>query len=174
MPPVNPLAPTAPPDPLGMLTAAHNQAKAMFDHTTELYGKLTPIQSGLEELVKLGDTISPEDVIGQAGKIVAAGGSSPHEMAVILTDMPQAGPSLAQWVGAKLQGVQAQERQLQMGHALARHEMGASAMRLLSYVAQHGAGAQSDQGAPEGGAASPPGQPSANPLTPDSPTAGSA
>lgn len=128
------------PDPLfNQLSAAHDQAKAMFDHTSDLFDKMKPIRNALDSLIKKGDVVSNEDVVKAASKVVSSGSMTPNEMAVLLSRMPSTeGPALAQWVQQMDQTVQAQEAQLEQGHAIARHEMGVSAMRLLQYAHQAG------------------------------------
>lgn len=126
-----PIDNNAPPNIHDMLTQAHDSAQALFNQTSVASQRIGTIQGQLAKLAKLGDTVTPENVIESAGEIVA-GGVDPMEMANTLADMPQGGVALSAWVQQHLAQQNALAQQLAQHHALARHELGASAMRMMA------------------------------------------
>lgn len=168
---INSLALSGPQDPrlLEALQMAHNSATGMFGMTSKAVQHLTQRYQGLQELYKLGDGVTAEDVIQEAAKLVSSG-SSPTEMAAALADMPQGGQALAGWVQQKLATTVQSMQKVQSAHAIARHEMGVSGLRLLA--AHAGAGPEipppvADKGLATAGAGTP------NPLAAQAPAGGS-
>jgi hypothetical protein len=123
--------PQAQPNVHDMLAQAHDSAKALFDQTGTAMRRMETIKGELTKLAKLGDTVTPEEVIESAGEIISKG-VDPMEMANVLADMPQGGVALATWVQQHLQQQQQLAQALEQQHALARHEMGASALRMMA------------------------------------------
>jgi hypothetical protein len=119
-------APQAPPT-LDQVSAAYDKLKAGQQ-------MLDKVRKGLDTLVKLGDTISQEDVIKVAGKLVAAG-LTPEGMATLLSEMPEKSEMLQEWIAKHDQDVTQREQQLNQMTDQYRHQMGAMAMEQL--VAQH-------------------------------------
>lgn len=117
---------------LPSLAKSHDMAKAMFDNTSRALAHIQMMSQELTSLSKLGDTVTPDDVIETAGNIVGKGSFSPMEAATVLSDMPDGGQALAGWVSQHLAQNQATMAQVQQAHAMARHEMGASGLRLLA------------------------------------------
>src|SRR5271163_229728 len=114
-----------------VLTQVHDQARARFDATSKATKSVDQFQSGLGALSKMGDSVTPEDVIQEAGKLVA-GGQDPATLAGFLADMPSSGgQALAGWVEAHLQTVQQAEAQTAAAHGQARHALGVSALHGL-------------------------------------------
>jgi len=118
-------------DPLAPLSAAHDQASAQYTKLVEAQTKLDHIRSGLAELARLGDTISTDDVVKEAGKLVASG-VSPMELAELLADMPPGGPGLAAWVSQHATSAAMNEAKLGQMVQMSRHQMGTKALQLLA------------------------------------------
>lgn len=147
------------------MAQSHDHAKALYDRTSQAMEHLHDLGSKLSELGKLGDQVSPSNVIETAGDLVASGRFSPTEMAGYLVDMPPGGQALAGWVQQHLQNNQANLAQVKPMHELARHEMGASALRaLLGRKAHQGGLFQSPDQGPSLGSA--PGPAQSNSLLP--------
>lgn len=138
----NPLSPMASPmaqDPTQMLTKAHDTVKGLFQKTGQAMAHLETMQEALGQLAKLGDMVTPEDVIKTAGDLVGAGTHSAQEMAVALSSMPPSGgQAIAAWVNEHIQRNAQQGKQLAQMHALARHETAVSGMRLLKHLGDSG------------------------------------
>lgn len=114
-----------------MLTGAHDSAQALFQHTSMLTKRMEGVGQELDKLVKLGDTVTPEDVIEGVGTLVAKG-SDPMQMAGVLADMPAGGAALSAWVKQHAQQQAMVTQQFAQQHALAQHELGVSALRSLA------------------------------------------
>ena len=122
-----------------LLASAHQNALAMYGKTSEAMGRFAKIQQGLGKLATLGDSITPEDVIKEAGVLVGHG-ESPQQLAALMADMPtSSGEALAGWVAQHLQMVQQNVAKMQQVHAGAQHEMGVSALHALAADGQGGA-----------------------------------
>lgn len=113
------------------LSSAHDTAQALFKHTSMLTKRMEGVGQELNKLTKLGDTVTPEDVIEGVGNLVAKG-SDPMQMTNVLADMPQGGVALASWVQQHAQQQAQVTQQFEMQHKLAQHELGASALRALA------------------------------------------
>lgn len=120
-----------PPDIGAALEKAHSMAKAMYKQTAKASAHLRSMNKALSGLAKMGDMVTPEEVVEAAGELVATGTHSPTEMATVLADMPQGGQALAAWIDQHLENNENMLGQLAQMHKLAQHEMGASALRLL-------------------------------------------
>lgn len=155
----------SPPDVMGALQGAHDHVKAMFGAMTKAKAKTDKIRAELTSLAKLGDQVTPEDVIHGAGSLVGAG-IDPMQLTSLLADMPQGGPALASWISDHAATMTQHEAQMSQQLALVRHEMGVSGLRMLAAHASHGDFAGLQQASPQLGPAG------ALDLT--SPTAGSA
>jgi hypothetical protein len=114
-----------------VLAAVAEQAKARYAQTSEA-GKRTQNALGeVQQLQALGDTVTPENVIQGAGKLVAAG-ESPQQMAALLADMPQgSGEVLQGWLAQHAQQLQAALAQLKPYHKDAAHQLGVNALHGL-------------------------------------------
>lgn len=127
-------------------------------------GLMEHVKQGLAGLVKKGTSLTEDDVVNEASKLVAAG-LKPDAMAALLSQMPEKPQELQDWV-AKYAGM-AEQRELQLESQMkeARHTAGvAGVMKLAGLLNGQGA---SPQGAEEGSALSPmpqaPGQEGAAP-----------
>lgn len=127
-----PTAQAAPPLHVAM-GAQHEQAAAQFSKMNEVKSQLDATTGALARLAKMGNAVTAEDVIKTAGDLVATGHAEPLKMAGLLADMPQGGgQALAAWVGQHVQQMGAIETQFNQAHAVARHEMGLSAIRSMA------------------------------------------
>lgn len=118
--------------PMQAIQADHDFAKAQFTQLSKARASMDKVRSALDGLSKLGDTVSPDDVIEASGKLVASG-MDPVKIASLLADMPSnGGEALAAWVGQHAAGSMAKEKQIDQALAVARHELGVSALRELA------------------------------------------
>lgn len=148
--------PPAGPHPLitGM-TALHDMTRSKYDKLAEAKGLLEKVKKELLPLAKMGDTVSQDDVIHAAGKLVGHGLGA-GAVAGILADMPQDGQPLAAWVAQHLMGIQQREQQLAPILTGTQHELGVHALQLLAAHSIHGGPAvppQEAQAAPSPAAA---------------------
>lgn len=116
--------------PLRALAEAHATAKAQFGKLAEARSMLDQAKTQLGDLTRLGDMITPEDVIKAAGRLVASG-LSPMAMAKLLSDMPEKGDQLQAWLGQHVQDLAQREQQLDPVLEQMRHSLGVAAMRSL-------------------------------------------
>jgi len=120
--------------------------RAQYDKLKRARQTLDVARSGLEHLTELGDMVSPEDVIKEAGKLVAHG-LAPQAMAGLLADIPTGGGlQLAEWVKEHLEGVSQREAQLQPVLDTFRHRMGVQALMGLKAAGLQRGGALGLQG----------------------------
>ena len=147
--PANPLALTPPPvtSVIQHMQKMHDLAGGLFSRTSEGMAHVNQMQAQLSSLAKLGDAVLPEDVIKTTGKLIASGSFTPQQAASVLSDMPQGGMALANWIQTHLVQTNQVAQQMQITHAIARHELGVSAIRALQ--------AQSGQQGPLNGATAP-------------------
>lgn len=147
------------------LEAVHDQAKARFQATSKGLSNIDHFTQGLTMLQKKGDAVSPEDVIQEAGALVAKG-QDPAMLAGFLADMPTSGgTALASWVQQHLQTVQANEQQVQNMHRVSRHQLGVTALQGLAAHALNPQ-SQADAASPQSAAPAMAPQSQANALTP--------
>lgn len=115
---------------MDQLVAQHEQVKSQFAKLSQEHTQLQHVRLELDSLNKLGDMVSPEDVIKGAGNLVARG-ASPLEMAKLLSDLPEAGPQIQSWLQTHEQVLAQHEAALAPILAAGRHELATSAMRVL-------------------------------------------
>ncbi len=115
---------------LQQLVDDHDRVKGQFDKLVEARRTLDAARVELTSLTKLGDLVTPEDVIKGAGKLVATG-LSPMALAKLLSDMPEKGEELQAWLVGHIQGLEAREQQLEPVLGAARHQLGVAAMRTI-------------------------------------------
>jgi hypothetical protein len=110
---------------LASQSSAHYSALAKADKMASVARKQ------LDKLSGMGDSVSPEDVIDSAGKMVASG-IDPMQMAGVLADMPEgSGEALAGWVAQHAKAAEVKYAQLQQALAASRHAMGVAALHDL-------------------------------------------
>lgn len=131
-------------DPISMLSRQHDMLNAQFDKMTDAKGMFDKVRKEMDDLVKLGDTVVPDDVIKAAGRLVGHGLGN-AAMAEILATMPrQGGQPLAQWVMQQDQDVRVKEAHLAFAKNQAGHHLAVAGLRMLA--ADH-----LRNGPPEGG-----------------------
>jgi hypothetical protein len=121
------------------LSSAQDQASAQFDKLGKLKKTADQMRVGLQALSKLGDMVSVEDVVKEAGKLVGKGYDA-KQMAGLLADMPTTGggAALAGWV--KLNAAKAAQTELQLlqVHDQVRHQMGVAALKtVIGHTMEH-------------------------------------
>lgn len=149
---------------LDALQAQHEGAVAQHEQVRSIDRLLQDTRAQLDKLIQLGDLVTPEDVIKGAGHL-AGKGASPMELAKLLSDMPQDGPGLSNWLGQHEKMVTQREAQMRAASNATRHAMGLNAMRLL---VAHAMGAPQTSGQPGPAIANAPA--GANPLAPQGPS----
>jgi hypothetical protein len=107
---------------------AQDKAAAQYEKMKEASKKLTVAQTQLDGLVALADTVSQDDVVKAASRLVAAGVGA-VQVATLLADMPPDGQALQGWVAAQDQKIGKAAAQAKVALALTRHQMGVAAMR---------------------------------------------
>lgn len=125
-------------DPLTQQTQQqHDGAKAVYDQLTKAKGMLDHMRREMDQLVQKGDTVSPDEVVSAAGRVVGHGVGA-REMAMMLADMPQmAGQGLAAWLAAHDQGVRQQEAHVAQMLQVAAHRYGVAGVGMLAADALH-------------------------------------
>jgi hypothetical protein len=143
--------------PLDEVDAQHDYAKSVYDTITKARTMLEHMRREMDGLTRMGDTITPNDVIQAAGRVVSHGVNA-HELAGIMVDMPtQSGQGLAAWVAQQDALIQQQEVHTEMIQSIARQKMGVAAIRAI-------AGSQLRQSARRQARASGPLAPTARPT----------
>lgn len=121
--------------------------EASYDKLRSAQGMLAKVRNGLDSLVTLGDTVTQDDVIKVAGKLVGAG-LTPGGMASLLAEMPENPEQLMMWISQHDQDVTQREQQLNQMTDQFRHELGVQAMRKAMGAQPPGSGAQTPQAQP--------------------------
>ena len=128
MPPQDPSQMQSAPAPAQQ--AAPQDIHAQYAKLMQASDTLDATKASLDALLGLGDTVTPEDVVKEAGKLVGYG-LSPTAVATMLVDMPQKGDMLAEWVQQQDQGVAQRVAQLSLVTNAVRHKMGVDAIQGL-------------------------------------------
>jgi hypothetical protein len=110
----------------------------MFNNTTKMQAKLNDVIGELGYCLGKGPQVTLDDVLEASSRLVASGHFSPMEMATLLADAPENGPGIEQWAQRHLSQAETNMMQIEQMHQLSRHEMGVSAIRLISHYAQQG------------------------------------
>jgi hypothetical protein len=130
--------PSAPAHPLEAQLAA---AQAQFKATGMAVSRMEKIRAQMASLAKLGPSVTPEDVIEHAGKLVS-GGEDPVQLAGLMSDMPvNGGEALAAWVAMHEQTTAQNEAKLAQAHEAARHQLGVASLHELVRHSMEGGGA---------------------------------
>lgn len=119
-------------DPMTPLHQGLDVALAQHQKFKESRTLLDNIREGLDRLTKLGDLVTPEDVIGEAGKMVGHGVPA-ATMAEILAEMPdQGGQGLAAWIKLHDLNVTMTEQGLDQQMAVHQHRLGVQALKAMA------------------------------------------
>lgn len=116
----------------------------IYEKLKEGLGKAKTMREQLDELVKLGDMVDTEDLVGAASKLVGHGFAA-AEIAGVLSEAPEGGEALKGWILQKDMLLRQNEAKLADMAALTRHDMGVAAFRLLgahSMAQHHGFGGE--------------------------------
>lgn len=109
------------------LATLHNYHKAVHTKVSNADRMLKVIRAEMEKLTAMADTVSPEDVIAAAGRVVGHGVPA-KDMAQLLASMPaQAGQGLAAWISQQNQMVQQQEAEVARVREISAHRVALSA-----------------------------------------------
>lgn len=146
-------------DPVEQLKAQEAYAKSLYQTVTKSRNMLDHLRREMDSLTQMGDTVTPEDVISAAGRVVGHGVPA-KELATILADMPpMGGQGLAAWLTAHDASITQQEQHVAQMQALTQHQMGQASLKVL-------AGLHMQKRAREVGAASAEAALTAGPLAP--------
>lgn len=131
------------------LMQQHNRNLAFYKQTGQALKRLDVIRKGLERLADKQDMVTMDDIVDEAGKLVAHG-IDPMALAGMLADAPQegGGEALGGWVASHAQTAMLGEQRVMQQHAMAQYQMGVSAMHLL--MAHHNAQQMFGPGVPIG------------------------
>lgn len=144
-----------------MLSAKHQEAQNQFDAVSSASTRMNRLRSELDSLRELGDTVTPDDVMDSAGRLVASG-ADPLSLAGLLADMPeQGGEALAGWVAQHDEAAQQKAGQIDQAQQVAKHQLGVSAIHAMAGQVVGAAAAGGAAGAAPTAAAP---APAANPL----------
>jgi hypothetical protein len=110
----------------------HQSNVAAFEESGKMLKRLDAVRKGLEKLREKQDIVTMDNVVEEAGKLVAHG-IDPIALAGILADAPQqgGGEALGAWVAQHAQNAEQAEQQMMQQHKLLQHEMGSSAWHLM-------------------------------------------
>lgn len=143
--------------PLMSAAKSHDMALSMYKKTSKALDHLKVMNQTITKLAKMGDTVTEEDVVESAAELVSSGRFSANEAASILADMPQ-GKGLQPWIAMHLQKNMQSLKKLEQMNAIARHEVGASGLRLISGLSGHSEGLQAQAQASAAGPLAPTGE----------------
>lgn len=158
-------APDESPHPTSVI-GEHLQLEMQYKGMQKAAKLMDALKGGLLDLLKLSDTITPEDVTASAKKIVAAGVPATN-IAAIMAQMPfQSSEALAAWVKTNAQQVIQEDSLLHAHMDKARHMLGVSGMKVMA--AGHLRGTEeAEPEVPE--AEAPPEAPQPSPVSPPAP-----
>lgn len=123
-----------------------NETSAGYEKLLQAEKTLGIARAGLDKLASMGENLSMEDLVSEAGKIVAAG-VSPGAMANMLADAPQDNSQLlAEWVKRQDMELTQREQQLKLALSVQRQRMGVEGMKMVTQA--QGAGNPLMSGAP--------------------------
>lgn len=114
------------------LTQEHQRNKAVYEVTSKALKQVDAVRKSLDRLQQKQDVVKMDDLIEEAGKLVAHG-IDPMALAGILADAPQegGGEALGNWVSGHAQAAEQAEQGLMLQNRLAKHNIGVSASHLL-------------------------------------------
>lgn len=121
------IAPQSGTDPI---LDAHAQSKVQYMKMSESFGHLTSLREELDKLLTLGDMVDQQDVVKGASALVGKGFGA-HEMAVMLSQMPDNPEALRGWLQQTDQQVKVLEANAAGHMALARHQLGVDSLHVL-------------------------------------------
>lgn len=135
---------------LAKSTGANNaSASARYAKLKEAEGRVSIARESMDRLAELRDTVTQDDVVKAAGRLVSAGAGA-AEIAGMLAEMPPDGDALAGWIAQKDLKLRELEGQLEAAKDAARYKLGVSALQhIVATQANHQFGQQGQPQAPE-------------------------
>ncbi len=127
--PTNVAPSPAPPKPK-TLEELNESLLANYGTLREAGQMLGVTREQIDDLLALQDTVSQEDVIDAASKLVA-NGLEPTEVAGILADMPEGSEALQVWLQGMSQRLEQQEKFVGDSTKELRHQLGVIGLRRL-------------------------------------------
>lgn len=115
------------------LQNAHQGLLTRYEKLKAAGARIDVARKAMDTLAGMADTVTQDDVVNAAGKLVAAG-SGAAEMAGMLAEMPPDGESLAGWIRQKDQKLREIENQLDQEIKAARYKMGVGALQHIAGV----------------------------------------
>jgi hypothetical protein len=112
------------------IAQGHQTLLALFNQSSKAMQRLAHFESALDPLLKMGDTVTPEDVVTAAGRVVAKG-EDPAMLASVLADMPEGPGALAGWLRQHTQQLAQARAQAEPVHEALRHRLGVSSLHAL-------------------------------------------
>ena len=143
---------------------AHSGLRSRYEKLREAESRISVARVVMDELAAMQDTVTQDDVVKGAGRLVAAGGGA-AEVAGMLAEMPPDGEALQGWVAQKDAGLQRIEALLEEQMSAARYQMGVGALQHIAATQAH-----SEYGLPAPTAV--PAAPAGNPLMAGVPAGG--
>lgn len=122
----SPNAPTAGAPP----SASPPDLSLSYDKLLQAGQLLNKTQSILQSLAKLGDTVTPADVVKGSEQLVA-GGLDPMGIAGMLSEMPGKPDQIAQWIAGHLQDVGKRQEQLARTRTAVGYELGVQSLKSI-------------------------------------------
>lgn len=120
------------PDHAQELTTQHRKISAQYYALKKAAILAEHIRDAFDQLEDLQDTVTTENVLDAAAKLVAKGGD-PAALAQVLSTMPQGGGAgLEVWIQHQEEQFTQQEAQLQQMLGVLQHELGVSALHQLA------------------------------------------
>lgn len=114
------------------LHTMHSYNKIVHQKLVQADRMLGVMRDEMDKLALMADTVTPEDVIAAAGRVVGHGVPA-RELASLLADMPsQAGQGLSAWVAQQDQALTLQESHVAQMRQIAAYRMGVSNMRVAA------------------------------------------
>ncbi len=157
------------PSPHPILAAAQSNLageQAKYDKLSKAKSSAEMVRNEMDQLLKLGDSVTADDVVEGLGKMVA-GGLSPEPLIAMMAGgpngeapMPESGSGLASWLQQHEQKFAQFEQQIAQAHSTAAHDVGLAGVQGL--VAHHIEAEKASQ--------SPTSPPSSNPLCIEAPS----
>jgi hypothetical protein len=108
--------------------------KKQYENNVKAFKVVDHVRKELDDLMKMGDIIRPEDVIQAAGRLVGHGLGA-ENLAQLLSDMPTlGGQGLASWIRMHDMTMRATESKLAAETDLYRHRMAIAGFKSLAAI----------------------------------------
>ncbi len=134
--------------PVSDVYVMHDRLKAGYQKLSELDGQYRKVRTEMDQLVKLGDMVEPDDVVKAAGRLVGHGLGAEAIAEIVASMPPNGGQPLAAWVQAQDLRFTQMEQQLAGMKTGIQHQMAVSGLRVLAaehIIGPNGPGAAARQ-----------------------------